>query len=132
MLTESNVLPRLNASQAGIQEKFYLYGDSGYPIRDVLLSPFRGRLTQNQNEFNRSMSRLRVSVEWGFGKMLQIFAFLDFKKNLKLYKQAVGKTYMVAALLTNLHTCLYGSQTSTKFGCPPPSIQQYLNNDENI
>ena len=36
-------------------------------------------------EFNKSMSALRVSVEWNFGKVTNLFAFLDFKKNLHLY-----------------------------------------------
>ncbi len=88
-------------------------------------------MTEDQARFNSSMTKVRVSVEWGFGKMLSQFAFLDYKKNLKLYKQAIGKTYAVAAILANVHTCLYGSQTSTKFGCEPPTVLQYLRNDPN-
>jgi hypothetical protein len=38
-----------------------------------------------------------------------IFAFLDFKKNLKVLLQPVAKYYIVASLLINCHTCLYGS-----------------------
>jgi hypothetical protein len=132
MLSESNLLPMLaRQHQACGGQAYYLYGDSGYPIREYLISPFRGRLSPEQQSFNSAMSKVRVSVEWGFGKLIQLFAFLDFKKNLKLYKQSVGKAYLVAAILTNAHTCLYGSQTSTKFECQPPTLRQYIANDIN-
>ena len=72
---------------------------------------------------NSKMSKLRVSVEWGFGKTCQLFAFLDFKKNLKILLQPIGKYYLVAAVLANCHTCLYGSQTSTFFGVDPPELE---------
>jgi nuclease HARBI1 len=58
------------------------------------------------------MSAVCECVEWGFGKISGNFAFLDFKKNLKLLLQPVGHYYLVGRLLTNVHTCLYGSQTS--------------------
>ena len=70
--------------------------------------------------------KVRVSVEWGFNKLISIFAFLDYKKNQKLYLQPVGKYYKVAALLINCHTCLYGSETTSYFGLQPPSLQEYL------
>lgn len=65
-----------------------------------------------------------MSVEWGFGKICQTFAFLDFKKNLKLLLQPIGRYYLVAAILINCHTCLYGSQTSIYFDLDPPSIER--------
>lgn len=88
--------------------------------------PFKGALTRNQNRVNKQMSKLRVSVEWGFEKIIQLFPFLDFKKNLKFYKQPIGNYYKVGAIFTNCHTCLYGSQASTYFGCDPPQLEQYL------
>jgi hypothetical protein len=38
---------------------------------------------------------MREAVEWGFGKIISDFAFLDFKKNLKLLLQNVGIMYSV-------------------------------------
>jgi len=52
------------------------------------------------------MSRVRVSVEWDFGDVLNYFKFVDFKKNLKIGVSAVGKIYTVSALLRNAMTCL--------------------------
>ncbi|KAJ8914011.1 hypothetical protein NQ315_012034 [Exocentrus adspersus] len=54
------------------------------------------------------MRAMRISVEWGFGKVIQLFAFLDFRKNQKLLLQNLSNLYRVAVLLTNCHTCLYG------------------------
>ena len=43
-----------------------LYGDSAYPHRVHLQRPFLRRcvLTENEQNFNRSMSQVRVAVEW--------------------------------------------------------------------
>ena len=108
---------------------YVLYGDPAYGVSSHILSPFRGlHLTPPEQEFNRAMSAVRVTVEWTFGKILQQFAYLDFKKNHKVLLQPVGKYYLVGALLTNCHTCCYGSQTSTFFNVPPPSLESYLCN----
>lgn len=77
----------------------------------TLLRTFdRARITKILRQLNRIMSLSRITVEWAFGKIIRYFAFLDVKKNLKLQLQPVGKMYVVAAILTNCHTCLYGSQ----------------------
>jgi len=110
-------------------QPYVLYGDPAYGVSRNVLSPFRGaNLTPQEQEFNRKMSAVRVSVEWAFGKILQQFAYLDFKKNQKVLLQPVGKYYLVGTILTNCHTCLYGSQTSTFFSVSPPSLETYLNN----
>lgn len=72
------------------------------------------------------MSSLRVTVEWWFAKILQIFSFVDYKKNLKICKQNVAKFYKVATILTNCHTCLYGSEGSGYFNSSVPQLENYL------
>lgn len=104
-----------------------IYGDPAYPIRDYLQSPFKGaNLNEDQLAFNRSMSSSREAVEWGFGKILSQFAFLDFKKNLKVFLQPVGVYYILGAILANCHTCIYSSQSSEYFGVEPPTLEEYL------
>jgi hypothetical protein len=85
-------------------------------------------LTNDEQEFNTPMSQVRESVEWGFGKIIQNFAFLDFKKNLKILMQPVAKYYLVATILTNCHTCLYGSLTGSYFELDPPDLETYFSN----
>lgn len=126
LLSKSCLINKLRQKFHGVQNPPYLYSDSGYPLNKYLMVPFKGMLTRTQNKLNKKMGKLRVSVEWGYGKVLQLFPFLDFKKNLKIYKQPVGNYYKVGVILTNCHTCLYGSQVVDYFGCDPPVLEQYL------
>ena len=138
LLRDSGLLPQLQANfdvpnpQPGEPPVYCLYGDPAYPIRAHLQSPYRhAHLTPEEQLFNSRMSAARVSVEWEFGKVLTLFAFVDFKKNLKLLLQPVGTLYIVSALLSNCYRCLYGSQTATFFsedGNPmiAPDLEEYL------
>lgn len=130
ILSESGVLDKLRPFTQPNGQPYVVYGDPAYGIQSNIISPFRSGqpLTQAEQEFNTAMSSVRVSVEWTFGKIIQLFAFLDFKKNIKVLLQPVGKYYIVGTLLTNCHTCLYGSQTSSFFNVPPPSLETYLSN----
>ena len=104
-----------------------VYGDPVYPLRIHLQAPFRDRvLTPQMQAYNASMSRVRTSVEWLFGDVINYFKFLDFRKNLKIQLSCVGKIYVVCALLRNALTCLYGNQTSNFFGLEPPTLQGYF------
>ena len=104
-----------------------LYGNPAYPLRPHLHHPYRGqRLTAAEQQHNTEMSRIRQAVEWQFGKVVSLWAFLDYGNNLKLYLSPVGKLYRLVALLTNCHACLYGNQTSQYFGLEPPTLDEYL------
>ena len=106
-----------------------IYGDPAYPLTAHVKRPHRGQhLTPQEQAFNTamSMSGVRQCVEWEFGKVVRLWAFLDFEKNLKLFLSPVGKLYMVGVLLTNCHTCLHGSETSQYFQLNPPSLEEYL------
>jgi hypothetical protein len=51
-----------------------------------------------------------------FGELVAFFQFVDVKKHLKVYLQPVGTIYRVAVLLTNIHTCVNGSITTSFLG----------------
>jgi hypothetical protein len=105
-----------------------VYGDPGYSNQKFVKIGYKNqrRLTELHRNFNAEMSSLRVSVEYGFGKIVQQFAFLDYKKNQKLYMQPLKEQYFVAALLINCQTCMRGNQISEYFDCQPPSLSNYL------
>jgi hypothetical protein len=129
MLLMSSLLEKLQQhSYSPTGEVLCLFGDSAYPHRVHLQRPFLRRhvLALNEQEFNRSMSRVRVAVEWVFGDIANYFKFVDFKKNLKIGLSAVGKFYVVSALLRNALTCLYGNTTSMYFHVVPPSLNEYF------
>lgn len=125
---ESGLYRELEEKAVYGAEKYALYGDQAYGVMELLLTPFAGRnpLPDYQQNFNLSMKVLRVAVEWGFQKIISQFAFVDFRKNQKLLLQDVDSLYKVAVLLTNSHTCLYGSQTATYFNTIPPTLEQYF------
>ena len=128
MLAMSGLLPMLEVHSISPNgQPLCIYGDPAYPLRVHLQGPFKGAaLTPQQEAFNLSMSKVRISVEWVFGDIVEYFAFLDFKKDLKVGLSAIGKMYTVCALLRNAHSCIYGSSTSTFFGIDTPSVECYF------
>ncbi|CAC5415893.1 unnamed protein product [Mytilus coruscus] len=131
LLRESGICGELPTHMTTSTGDIYaIYGDPAYPMTTHIIKPFRGGvISAAQTRFNKKMSAVRTCVEWTFGKILTLFAFLDYKKNLKLYLQPVGKYYLVGCngtILVNCHTCLYGSETGHYFDIDPPSLENYL------
>ncbi len=130
LLKQSNLMATLNQHIVHPEQSFVLYGDPAYSSNDVtrIKAPFKGsHLTTEKENFNKRMSSVRQSVEWEFGRLVRLWASVDFVKQQKVYLQNVGKMYLVAAMLTNIHGCLYPSQTAQYFGINPPSVEEYLN-----
>ncbi len=129
MLVDSGLLDSLQQNaHSTMYEPLCIYGDPAYPLRVHLQAPYRGAvMTQQMQEFNTSMSAVRTSVEWLFGDILNYFKFVDFKKKLKIGLSAVGKMFIVCAVLRNALTCLYNNQTSYYFNLEPPTLQEYFN-----
>lgn len=127
LLAESGVQDQLSALPLMPDGTPYcLYGDPAYPLTPSILVPYRGQITPEQQQFNQQMSKIREAVEYGFGKVVTYFSFVDFKKNLKLHLMPIGKIYICAVLLTNCHTCLYGSSMNSLLKSQPPTIEEYL------
>ena len=102
-LADSGLLDDLEQHAFSItREPMALYGDPAYPLRVHLQVPYRGAGIKPQMELHhKAMSSVRMSIEWLFGDIVNYFKFLDFKKNLKISLNAVGKVYIVAAILRN-------------------------------
>lgn len=127
ILKESGFMSFMEGSFHDGNGPFCIYGDPAYHVSEHILSPYEGaHLSPEEMAFNSTMSSYRIAVEWGFGKIAQQFAFLDFKKNLKLGLQPVGMYYIIGALLANCHTCLYGSQMGSLLGMEAPTLEDYL------
>ena len=92
MLSESRLRSKLRPFCAPNGAPYVLYGDFAYGLTRNILSPFRGvNLSTQEKEFNKAMSSVRVSVEWTFGKIVQYFAYLDFKKNQKILNSSTSR-----------------------------------------
>ena len=128
MLKDSGLLEHMERNAIShTGEAMCLYGDPAYPLRIHLQAPFKEvPLTAPMEQFNKSMSTVRSSVEWIFGDIVSSFKFLDLKKNLKIGLSAVGKHYVVSSLLRNALTCMYGNATATFFDIEPPTLEEYF------
>ena len=64
-------------------------GDKGYycNLNGTVIAPYKGarELTQQEQAFNTSMSKSRVSVEWGFLGVSKRFSYMDLHKGIVLY-----------------------------------------------
>ena len=99
------------------------YSDTAYPNTSHVMCPYHG---QNLSEEQQALNEKGLTLSWMVaGKIVRVWAFLDFEKNLKLFLSPVGKLctvgvflspvgklYTVGVLLTNCHTCLHGSDIS--------------------
>lgn len=129
MLDTSGLLPQLDQLNRPAHlggGPYAVYGDPAYPLRTHLLCPFADPDTPEQQHFNKAMSEVRIAVEWGFGGVLQQFAFLQHKENNKIGLQPVAQYYTVSTLLFNCMACFYRNEVSHFFGVHPPSIEEYL------
>lgn len=124
-----------------------IYGDQAYGISDHLISPFAGAaVTQEQREWNKAMSQVRIVVEWCFKEVLQLFSALDFTRTQRCLLSPIGLQYPVAVLLYNAHVCLHHPQITQYFErehelnlagqedipelCKPPTLEEYFHYED--
>lgn len=113
---------------------FVTFLDPGFRIGNAMITPIRRRqgMTEEEEEFNRVMCRIRISVEWGFAKLKNLFRMLNYKKNLKPLMSPIAAYFFVAMHLCNLHTILYGSQVAQYFDVEGISLEEYLADFKNL
>jgi nuclease HARBI1 len=106
---------------------YALYADSAYPQCAWIMHGFINP-PQNSAEslFNTLMSRARIAVEWAFKNVTQLWQFVDFRREMKIFKTPIGKFYINCCFLTNCHTCFYGNQTSEYFDAERLTLAEYL------
>jgi len=132
LLKKSKLLPRFKAAltAAGIPHgTFVLYCDAGYHLSDHLVAAFRqtlGAMAPNKRALNRVMSTVRIAVEWGFGRVANLFGALEYKTTKQMLGTPVALIYRACTILANAHCCLYGNQTSSHFNLRPPTLEEYF------
>ena len=107
----------------------YLYEDPAYCTVYGIMGPYKnypGRpRTPAQEKFNKAISKLRIEVEHGFAIYQNLWTWNGFHLGLKICQRAaIG--YAVSILLSNIWTCMRGNQTSYRFACAPPAVEEYF------
>lgn len=103
--------------------QYYIYGDT-----DSILSPYlqigfkRAELTPTKIYFKKSMSKLRVSVEWEYIDINKYLPKLDMPQILCSYITTSDLLYIVEEILWNFRACTHDSQTRKSFDWKEPSI----------
>jgi len=75
------------------------------------------------------MSGLCIVVEWAFGEVTKYFSGTDFPRSHRLLSTCIESHYRFTILLTNIHTCFYGSKINELFSVDPPTLQEYIHPD---
>ena len=127
LLQDSDLNHRLHNVQQGNLMQYKVYADKAYNDMSHVLGAYHGLDNQPwQLEDNDTLKRVRIGVEWAFGKVVSNNKYIDYYKGMSIKLQPVAKMYRVAILFANVHTCLYGSQSSLYFNILPPTLEEYL------
>jgi hypothetical protein len=117
-------------SNSDSSDWLYLYRDPAYYGRVGVMGAYRARLgfplTQEQKQFNTHMSRMRISVEHGFGLISQLWKFDLFHYTFQVWLSPVAAFYIISVFLSNIYTCLRGNLVSDRFLLSPPTLAVYL------
>jgi hypothetical protein len=115
------------------QTTLYVYGDPAYKAGFGTACPFtsaQGRhfLPQDQQEWNRKLSSVRIAIEQSFGRVQVLWTYTAFGKGLRAGWQPVATYFVVAVLLSNCHTCLRSNNLTqrNRFMVLPPEVEAYL------
>ena len=108
----------------GVNTGVYVFGDTC--INEVEWAERFYLYALLPGEFNADYSPGRVTVEWGFRKVVALYPYVDYSLKLKLLRQNVGLLLPMAVFLTNCHTCICGDAISDATGMEPPELEDWL------
>ena len=81
MLGVSGLTAKLENFNQPNGQPYVIYGDLAYGLKRNILALFRGaHLSPQQQDFNKEMSKVCVSVEWAFGNIYNFLHILTSRK----------------------------------------------------
>ena len=106
---------------------YAMYGDLAYAQSIYLLSGFRKPPTgSNKALFNRQMSSVQITVEWGFRNVVEQWKFQHFFSAMKIFEIPISEFYTNGAFLSNTCNCFYRNKTQQYFGAVQLMLDEYL------
>jgi hypothetical protein len=126
-LRKSGVNDKFAALQVGIPQQYVMYGDGIYPQKSHLRSRHNVP-TGPLRVQDVAMASCRESIEWHYGQADSLFKYMTNPRRLQIKDQhmPLKELYFCRLLLRNCHVSLYHNQTSQKFDCVPPTLEEYL------
>lgn len=108
--------------------QFYMFGDSAYLLFPWIIRPFLRDLERaEKEEFNTSMSFVRVSVEQNWKDLKQLWTMQDFARNHKIHPAPIGLLYHASTILHNIRVCMYKcGRTAQRYSVEAPTLEVYL------
>jgi hypothetical protein len=115
----------------GLRQRPQCLGDSGLVVSQNIMTPFgydpNAAADDALRIHDQILSMCHVPNEWGFGRVVNSFQTLQFKRLLLTSWTKPEQSYLVAILLINLLVCHYGAQHECYFGISAPDFEEYLN-----
>ena len=130
LLHESNLIQQLcNVMPEDISNRpiYSLYGDLAYLQSAYLLGRFRNAIVgTDEANFNRLISSVYITVEWGYCEIVEEWNYLDFCQALRIFQSLVVQYYVNTAFLCYLSNCLIGNKTQNYFNAHQMTIEECL------
>lgn len=129
LLAQSRLAEMLSDRAKGFSgRQMFVYGDPAYAEKGPIISGLKKveNLTQEERNLNSWMSKYRESVEWGIGKTIMLWGQFSRIQTNRVGSSPIGREFLVAVLLTNAHTILYGSEIGSKFRMDVPTLNEYF------
>lgn len=112
----------------------WIAGDSAYPLKSFLLTPFRQNSTEltkeDREEFNKYFSKYRVRIENCFGLLKEKFGSLkqlSFRMITKQNKKVCNDWIMVCCILHNILQSLKDDESTTESLQPNSNLSPSAN-----
>jgi hypothetical protein len=110
---------------------WFAFGDSIYPWLSHIRTYYKHEhKTARQAMENRLFKSVRIAIEWTYGGISNLFAYLRNLSKLKLLRSSrLLRVYFACVLLRNCHVALYGGIESNYFEIVIPNdmLELYLN-----
>ena len=130
LLCENNLIQQLRnvMPEDNCNGPIYSFcGDLTYPQSAYLLGRFWNAIVGTDDaNFNRHLSSVCITLEWGYCKIIEQWKYLDLCQAMRFFQSPVAQYYVNTALLCNLRNCLIGNKTRNFFNAHQMTIEEDL------
>ena len=126
MLDETGLQATLEPMVRQPGRTLMLYGDLIYKGQSLVLRGYERATSPEHLAYNKFMSGQRVSIETGFGRVMQLFTGTDLKRMQRSGLSPTTAYYLCGVLFTNVYTCMHPETSNVPWLLEPPTVEEYL------